>query len=138
MSSRTLGWALAAACVAALPASADDLTGARQLLCWSSEVTACTPGMECESGLPADWHIPQALRVDLETRKLSTTPASGEERSTTAGAVDRRDGLILLQGMENGRAFSILIGEKTGSLSATVARDGLTLSIFGGCTPLPR
>ena len=43
----------------------------------------------------------------------------------------------MLQGFENGRAFSFLIAEKTGRASIAVARDGLGVSVFGACTPLP-
>jgi hypothetical protein len=39
-----------------------------------------------------------------------------------------------LQGVENNRAYSILIEEDSGLLSAAIARDGITMSVFGACT----
>ena len=47
------------------------------------------------------------------------------------------DGFLVLQGFEHGRAFSFLITEKTGRASIAVARDGLGVSVFGACTPMP-
>jgi hypothetical protein len=39
--------------------------------------------------------------------------------------------------LENGRAFSLVINESTGMLSAAVARDGKSVGVFGACTPMP-
>ena len=36
--------------------------------------------------------------------------------------------------MEAGRAFSFVIDEVTGLLTAALADDGLSLSVFGDCT----
>jgi hypothetical protein len=36
-----------------------------------------------------------------------------------------------------GRAFSFVIVEKTGMASIAVAREGMTVSVFGACTPMP-
>jgi len=36
--------------------------------------------------------------------------------------------------MEGGRAFSFVIDEATGLLTVAVARDGLSVSVFGACT----
>ena len=65
-----------------------------------------------------------------------TTQASGLNRATAILHLQREGGQILLQGYENGRAFSFVIGEKTGLLSAAVAAEGLTVGVFGACTPI--
>ena len=48
--------------------------------------------------------------------------------------LERSDGLVFMQGIENGRAFSFVVEEETGTLSAAVARTGITVSVFGACT----
>jgi len=49
-----------------------------------------------------------------------------------------RDGVsIVLQGVENGRAYSIAIEESTGRMTAAVVREWLGVVVFGQCTPLP-
>ena len=46
------------------------------------------------------------------------------------------EGNIILQGVENGRGWSIVISEETGKMSATVAGDEIGFIVFGACTPL--
>ena len=48
--------------------------------------------------------------------------------------MSRTGGKIFLQGVENGRAFSFLINEATGSLTVAVSRDGVAVAAFGSCT----
>jgi len=118
------------------PALCDDLSEATFLLCSSSWAMVCTGDQECESGPPWAWNIPQFVEVDLETKMLSTTEASGENRTTPAEVLRREDGMIVIQGMELGRAFSIVVSEDLGSMSASIAAEHLTVSVFGACTPL--
>ncbi|MEE9230639.1 MAG: hypothetical protein V3U86_08030 [Acidobacteriota bacterium] len=115
---------------------ADDLTGAKRILCTSVQVTICDSSGDCEIGPPWNWNIPQFVEVDLNRKTLSTTKASGENRATPIRNVQHEDGLIFLQGVEAGRAFSFVIQEATGDVSIAVARNEITVSIFGACTPL--
>jgi hypothetical protein len=119
----------------ALPAAADDLTGAEMLLCSAVKAVHCTAARDCESDLPWNLNIPMFLKIDLATDTMSTTEASGDVRATTMQSTTRGDGVIVLQGIDNGRAYSFMIVEETGLLSAAVARDGITVSVFGACTP---
>jgi len=123
----------------ALPAAAfaDDLTGQQSFLCTPAQVAVCGDSGECAKDMPWDLNIPQFIQVDLAAKKLSTTPASGENRSTPILSLTRENGEIYLQGVEMGRAFSFVIVEKTGMLSAAVARAGIAVSAFGACTPIP-
>ena len=75
--------------------------------------------------------------MDLAAKTLSTTAASGENRSTPIKNLEREEGMIILQGYENGRAFSFVIAEEDGMASIAVARDGLSVAVFGACTPMP-
>jgi len=119
-------------------AGADNLSGARNLICTALQATFCTAAGDCESGQPWSWNIPQFIQVDLRKKTLSTTPASGENRVTPIRSTERKDGLIILQGAERGRAFSFVIDEMTGVASVAVAREGITVSVFGACTPDPK
>lgn len=115
---------------------ADELAGRDRLLCSAVEVTVCSNEGECSSEPPWNLNIPQFIEVDLEAKTLSTTAASGENRSTPIRTLMREDGLIFLQGIEAERAFSFVISEIDGMASIAVARDGVTVSVFGACTPL--
>jgi len=115
----------------------DDVSGKDRLLCTVIQATQCTPDGECRSDQPWELNIPQFLEVDLKAKTVSTTKASGENRSSSLGTVVRDGGIVVIQGLENGRAFSFVIDEKDGIASMAVARDGSTVSAFGACTPMP-
>ena len=68
---------------------------------------------------------------------MSTTATSGENRMTPIRGVTREGGEIVLQGFEAGRAFSFVIEEETGMASVAIAREGMTVSVFGACTAMP-
>ena len=114
---------------------ADDVSGAERLLCASIEATRCDLD-GCVTSDPVLWNIPQFIVVDLNEKMLRTTEASGENRTTPAEVLRREDGVIVIQGMELGRAFSIVVSEDLGSMSASIAAEDLTVSVFGACTPL--
>lgn len=135
---RAIVWtlALAGSLAGAGAAAADDLTGAERLLCVTIEVTACAGDHLCSPVDPEELNVPRFLEVDLAGRLLATTAASGENRQTRIEHLRREDGLIVLQGVEQARAFSILIAEASGDLTASVARADLGVVVFGACTPL--
>lgn len=130
-------WGAFALLAAAAPVLADDLSGANRFLCSSAQVTRCYARGECESGPPWKWDVPSFIEVDLAKKMLSTTPASGENRATPIRTLEKMDGQIFLQGTQSGRAFSFVIVEETGLASVAVALDGITVTVFGACTPMP-
>ena len=116
------------------PVLADDVSDADRLLCSASEVTVCFESSDCVDVMPWELDMPQFVIVDLKKKMLSTTKASGENRSTPIRFLQRQDQEIILQGAEAGRAFSFVIDEVTGLLTVAVARDGLSVSVYGACT----
>ena len=128
---------LTASLVVTAPAArADDLTGASRFLCSVVSVGRCDVD-GCTDDTPEGTLIPQFVIVDLGAKLLSTTPASGENRSTPIESLRREGGLVVLQGLENGRAFSFVIGEKSGVASVAIAREELVLAVSAACTPVP-
>jgi len=117
-------------------ALADNVSDSEQILCTAVQATVCYMEGDCEIGEPWSWNIPQFIEIDFEEKVLRTTPASGENRQTPFKNIEREEGLIFLQGVEQGRAFSFTIEEETGLASIAVARSGVTVSVFGACTPL--
>lgn len=116
---------------------ADDLAGSTRFLCAAVQATQCLEGGECAIDVPWNLNIPEFIEIDLDAKRLSTTPASGQNRATAIAHLSRADGLIVLQGFEMGRAFSIVIAEQTGRATAAVATGGRAVAVFCACTPLP-
>jgi hypothetical protein len=116
---------------------ADDITGHDRFLCSIGDVTMCTADWECETDLPSRFNIPDFIVFDLEAGLLKTTEASHENRQTPILSITREHGLIVLQGLEMGRAFSFNIDGSSGVLTAAAAKAGQFSGAFGVCTPLP-
>jgi hypothetical protein len=115
-------------------AYADPLTGVDKFVCAAAQAQICVEGDTCYSASPWDLGVPEFVVIDLKKNTISTTKSSGDERSTAFSKATKDEGKIFLQGIEGGRAFSLVIDEATGLMSAAVARDGFVVSIFGACT----
>jgi hypothetical protein len=113
---------------------ADSLQNVDRLLCAAGQVLACFEEGDCVSLLPEEADVPQFVVVDLANKVVSTTRASNENRSTAFASMVRSDGVIYLQGIELGRAFSFVIDEVSGRITVAVSRDGLSVTVFGACT----
>ncbi len=116
---------------------ADNLSDSSSFLCTSVFASRCTPDGECEGGPAWNYNVPQFIEIDLNKKSMSTTKASGENRTTPIKNLEREDGLIILQGVQLGRAFSFVINEETGVASIAVALDGHGVIVSGACTPMP-
>jgi L-lactate utilization protein LutB len=120
--------------LAASTALAEDLSGVEEFVCSVSHVSLCAETGECFDVQPWEIDMPQFVVIDTKRRIVATTRASDQRRSTTIANLRRESAVIYLQGMEAGRAFSFIIDEATGLLTAAVARDGFSISVFGACT----
>jgi hypothetical protein len=125
--------ALAMALMFTTPLSAELLKDADQLVCVPGPVFHCVADDGCNSELPPAENVPEFISVDLEQKSLSAARSGGEKRVTAVQNQLRAEGYIYLQGVENGRTFSMVISEESGDLSFTVATDGETASMFGSC-----
>lgn len=114
----------------------DSLEGADLVLCTTVSATECFADGSCIADEPEAWNIPRFVSVDLVQKTLSTTRASGVERTTSIATLERHDDRIFIQGTERGRAFSIVLNPATGLASTGIALDGNVLSVFAYCTPL--
>ena len=115
-------------------ALADNLEGADRVLCSPEQIMICVEQAECYPAHASDLGVPDFVIIDLKNKKLQTTKASGQARTTAFSTMSRSGGKIFLQGIENGRAFSFLINEATGDLTVAVSRDGVADAAFGSCT----
>ena len=126
---------LTAALMLPVAGLADDLSGSSAFLCTAVYASGCTPDGACEGGPAWNLNIPQFIEIDLDAKTMSTTKASEESRSTPIKNLERDGDLIILQGAENGRAFSMIISEFAGMVSIAVALADKGVVVSGACTP---
>jgi len=115
-------------------AAAEDVTDVTRMICASGQAQICLETGECYAATPWELSVPDFVVIDTKKGTISTTKASGLNRSTEFTKSERMEGLIHLQGVEGGRAFSFVIHEQTGRMTAAIARDGLSVTVFGACT----
>lgn len=125
---------IAAGMLLVVSALADNLEGVDKMICAAGQVQICIENDMCYPANAAELDVPDFVIIDLKKKVISTTKASNQNRSTPLKYIERADGLVYLQGIEGGRAFSFMIDEATGRMTVSVARDGVAVSVFGACT----
>jgi hypothetical protein len=81
--------AVALVALGAPAAFADDATGADRLLCHADTINICYDDGTCEAGSADALNLPQFIEVDLVAKRLSTTKASGLNRTTAIESLKR-------------------------------------------------
>jgi hypothetical protein len=72
------------------------------------------------------------VRVDATKKTLEAT--DGSSRKTEIRTVAKENGRLLLQGGEKGRAWSLVIGQKAGEMTAGVVDHDGGFILSGSCT----
>ncbi len=115
-------------------AQAENLEGVDEMICAATQVQICIEEDTCYVTSSAELGMPDFVVIDINKKTISTTKASDQNRSSKFTSVNEVDGLIILQGIEDGRAFSFVIHVETGRMTVAVSRDGMSISVFGACT----
>lgn len=115
-------------------ATAENLDGVEEMICSAGQAQICLETGDCYAATPWELSVPDFVVINTKKKTISTTKASGLNRSTEFSKVEKSDGLIYLQGIDRGRAFSFVIDEATGRMTVAVSRDGLSVTVFGACT----
>ncbi len=121
-------------CIVPLPLLAGDFDGSKPLLFAVIETVECTPGSECLRGTAESIGIPQFLKINFEGKTISSTPESGTIRTTKIKNMERIEGKLILQGVQNGKAWSMVINEKTGKVTMSASDEQAGFVVFGACT----
>jgi hypothetical protein len=118
----------------AAPASAaGKYDGSKPMLCAITAMSECTKDGKCERSVPqAGNNLPTFVRVDVKGGLLTDNDGGGRKSQIKAsGIVDNQ---LMLQGVENGKAWSIVIASEGGAFGASVVEDDGLFAIFGNCT----
>lgn len=122
----------------AAPASAGDFDGSRALLCVPTDMFECARGMRCIRVTADEINIPPFVDVDFGKKTISGT-RRGKEDVTPIQNLKTGDGRTILQGVDAGMAWSVLIDHASGKMSmsvnaSTIAGHPIGFSILGACT----
>lgn len=108
--------------------------GSSPLLCVPIEILECVTGEGCFETTVESVNIPQFIRIDFQKKTASGTLENGVVREVGIERMERENGMLVLQGGQQGRGWSMVIGEVAGKMTMTAAGDRFGFIIFGACT----
>jgi len=111
-------------------ALAAPLDGTVPMLCALNSVVECGRRGDCERSTAEDAQVPPFVRIDVGKRLLSSVDGA---RTTPIVSVQRANGRLMVQGMQNERVWGAVINEQTGQMSATVGEDDGAIVMSGAC-----
>jgi hypothetical protein len=135
-------WKICVGCVGlaailAAPALAKGpFDGSKPLLCAVTDSDVCVEDGDCVDGDAEDVRAPRFVRLDVNGKKVEILDAGREGEVTTVDRVVRSDGRLILQGVEGGRGWTLLVSETTGETTLSVSDEGGAFVTFGACTAL--
>ena len=133
---------LVAACaVAATPfvstaVSAEGLDGSSDIVCAVLHVVACIDDGKCLEGQAKDFDLPVLTVLDAKNKALRGAYDSGQKAVSPVNNMELIGEHLVLQGVENGRGWSISINAKTGNMNGSGVGDDVSFLVHGTCTAL--
>jgi hypothetical protein len=123
-----LGW------VTSGGAAAAELDGSAPILCAVMGATECDRWGLCDGIDGSSMGLPLFIRVNVGGKALEATDGSGRESVIHSSMLVKEPARLLLQGSEQGRAWSVVIDQNTGEMTAAVADHDGGFLIAGACT----
>jgi hypothetical protein len=110
---------------------AEGLDTSRSLRCALAEASECDEAAECSDVTLEQIELPGAWRIDFAAKQLVSTDG---QRTSPIHAVEALDAVVVLQGHQNGRGWTLVIDRATGHLAASIADVAGVFVLSGGCS----
>ncbi len=119
-------------CLWILPAAAPaaPMDGSAPILCALSSVVECSRRGDCERSTAEEADVPSFVRINVAQRLLGTVDGA---RTSPIASVQRSNGRLMMQGVQNERVWGVVIDEASGQMSATVGEHDGAFVFSGGC-----
>ena len=124
------------------PVMAGNFDGSVTLLFASQEVYECGFMSGCQEIEAADINLPSFLIIDFKKKTITATPESGNKNVTAIKRIEKMDGVLFIQGaedgykdVEDGVGWTVSIEQDSGKGVLTLATPGSGVVVFGVCTP---
>ena len=110
-----------------------DFDGSKPLLCAVIQTIECTPDGECLRGEAESIDMPSFLKIDFKKKTISGTLEDGTVRTTEIKGMEQMEGNLILQGVQNGKGWNMVIAETTGKTTITASDNQVGFVVFGAC-----
>jgi len=112
-------------------AQAESLDVTKPMRCALAEAAECDEMAECSDVTLEQIELPGAWRIDFAAKQLVSTDG---QRTSPIHAVETLDTVVVLQGHQEGRGWTMVLERATGRLSATIATVEGAFILAGGCS----
>jgi len=116
-------------------AHAEEFDGTTSLLCANIDATECPFGSECLERDAISINIPRFFRINVVDKRLEEVQAEGEGRTTDILNTHMLEDRVIYQGVEGGRAWSLVLSKSSGEITLSAAGSGVAFAVFGACMP---
>jgi hypothetical protein len=110
---------------------AEGLDATKPMRCAFAEAAECDEMAECADVTLEQIELPGAWRVDFAAKQLVSTDG---QRTSPIHAVEALDAVVVLQGHQSGRGWTMVVERATGHLSASIADAEGVFVLAGGCS----
>ena len=122
---------------------AGGFDGSGPLLFASQEVYECSFKNGCQEIEAEDINLPTFLVINFKKKTITAPPESGIKAVSKIERIERKDGMLFVQGAEDGYeggivdgvGWTLAIEEDNGKGVLTGAMPGAAFVSFGVCTP---
>jgi hypothetical protein len=101
-------------------------------ICAFTRAYGCSQNHECSEWTIEEMELPRFVRIDLEKNTIISLDKKVKREDTEIDRVEKLEGLTVLQGVEL-RAWSIALGQESGSLTLSASGDEHGFIVFGSC-----
>jgi hypothetical protein len=108
------------------------IDGKRDVVCQPTHIAQCEGAALCASVDLADIDLPPELHVSFADKKLFSPQT---DRSSPIHSVDMDEAVVVVQGSQNGRGWSMVIDRASGALNGTIADAEGAFVVAGTCAP---
>ena len=115
-------------------AGAADLDGSTPILCVVVGATECDRWGLCDAVDGSSMGLPPFVRVNVGGKALEATDGSGRKSVINSSTLVKEPPRLIVQGGDQGRAWSFVIDQKTGEMTGAVADHDGGFLITGICT----
>jgi hypothetical protein len=126
--------AMLALLVNCTPACAADFDGTKPIICSVIQVVVCSRDGGIEKETAEGVNLPQFFFIDIQKKTVSAKGPSGDSRQSTIETVRHENGMLILEGVQLGKAWHAVINEQTGKTTLTGTTDETAFVVFAACT----
>jgi hypothetical protein len=113
-----------------------QLDGSVPLVCTSFEVLECEQAHDCNRHPPDGVVIPYFFKIDFSKKTVATSAVKGHHKVSAIKNVESNGGRLLVQGTDEGHAWSLILVQDTAKMVLTIAGDNYGFVVFGACTSM--